>query len=215
MNLEVVRHRGPAAMPQVIKAQALARELLTDVRNIVKLVRHDERDDLRLLLEEAIENVPKIDIHLNVASDVAGAQPGQVEVVLRVVQEALTNCMRHSGCANLWIDVTRDGDAVRVSARDDGGGAPRLAWGNGLTGMRERVEAAGRALDVVPDTPPVIEFPDFIGALERLKGHQVREHCVSSVVRLGRASVSATSRPRSCTILRFAGIGAGSDPGAA
>lgn len=154
MNLEVARHSGSAQEPHVVKAQELARQLLADVRSIVRLTRSEEYLDLKALVEQMVEDIPQITVHLNIAEDVARTNSEHSRATLRIVQEAATNCMRHSGGANLWICVDRKGFDVRITARDDGVGAERFAWGNGLLGMRERVAELGGMLTVQPNARP-------------------------------------------------------------
>lgn len=78
--------------------------------------------------------------------------PEHVEhVVYRVVQEALTNVLRHAAAAPTRVAVDRDGDSVVVEVVDEGPGAERVEPGFGLTAMRERVESAGGELSI--DSP--------------------------------------------------------------
>jgi signal transduction histidine kinase len=154
MNLEVERHVGAPATPHVISAQALARELLNDVRNIVKLMRDGDHTDLRRLLEQVAQEIPLIKIHLNIDRDLNEFPSDQAQVVIRVVQELLTNAIRHAQCANIWIDVDRNAESLRLCVRDDGVGAKALSWGHGLVGMRERIEDRGGSLQVNPDAHP-------------------------------------------------------------
>lgn len=71
--------------------------------------------------------------------------------VYRIVQEALTNAVRHSGAGEARVRVAADGDAVRVGVDDDGtGGRPDLCEGNGLRGMRERAAALGGTFSAGP-----------------------------------------------------------------
>ncbi len=72
----------------------------------------------------------------------------QAEAVLRAVQEGLTNAVKHSQAHTLWVVLRRDGDALRLDIRDDGRGSGAVRAGNGLNGMRERLEAIGGGLDV-------------------------------------------------------------------
>jgi signal transduction histidine kinase len=74
--------------------------------------------------------------------------PSTVDVTAyRIVQEALTNAVRHSGATTVEIDVTYQPAAVAIAVRDDGqGGDPEPATGHGLAGMRERVELIGGTL---------------------------------------------------------------------
>ncbi|HEV2819677.1 MAG TPA: histidine kinase [Solirubrobacteraceae bacterium] len=66
---------------------------------------------------------------------------------LRIVQEALTNVVRHAGsAAQARVRVTRRADALEIEVVDDGLHAPQSpSPGNGLTGMRERAVALGGA----------------------------------------------------------------------
>ena len=74
--------------------------------------------------------------------------PVRAHILLRGAQEILTNAARHSGAQNLWLGLVRNADGIALTARDDGRGSPSVKPGNGLTGIRERVEAAGGALKI-------------------------------------------------------------------
>jgi signal transduction histidine kinase len=68
--------------------------------------------------------------------------------VLRCAQEIVTNAARHAGAENLWLDLEHEGGMVTLRARDDGRGARSVRPGNGLRGMRERLESVGGSLAV-------------------------------------------------------------------
>jgi signal transduction histidine kinase len=69
--------------------------------------------------------------------------------VLRVVQEGLTNVVKHAGPAtHATVSARVDGAAVRITITDDGVGTPSRRPGFGLVGMRERVELLGGRVDV-------------------------------------------------------------------
>ena len=75
--------------------------------------------------------------------------------VYRVVQESLTNVVKHARASSIDIGVRCADDAVEVSVADDGIGFNTDATadvGFGLVGMRERVELAGGELSVLPGT---------------------------------------------------------------
>ncbi|HEU5152533.1 MAG TPA: sensor histidine kinase [Iamia sp.] len=84
--------------------------------------------------------------------------PGQASDVVeltayRVVQESLTNVVRHSGAERATVTVARRGPHLVVEVVDDGPGAGTAAEGTGfgLRGMRERVEALGGTLRAGPE----------------------------------------------------------------
>ncbi len=70
----------------------------------------------------------------------------------RIVQEALTNVLKHAGPAHAVVDVRYTETSVTVEVADDGRGsaAPAVPGGHGLAGMRERVAVHGGALDAGP-----------------------------------------------------------------
>lgn len=74
--------------------------------------------------------------------------PVETETVLALaVREAITNVVRHAGATSVEVELASEGDMARLSVVDDGRGAALVA-GNGLNGMRERVEALGGAMEI-------------------------------------------------------------------
>jgi signal transduction histidine kinase len=69
-------------------------------------------------------------------------------VAYRVLQEALTNVLRHAGPTSAEVTVRREADHLLVAVSDRGTGTPELAPGLGLTGMRNRVAAVGGELSL-------------------------------------------------------------------
>lgn len=154
MNLEVARHTGERAVSHIVKAQDLGRRLLADVRNVVKLMRVDDPVDLRFLLKRIAEDLPQIDFHFSISDAANAIAPECARVLIRVAQEAVTNSLRHSGCASISIAVSTNEDLLELVARDDGCGASSLEWGSGLRGMRERLESLGGELKINSDAKP-------------------------------------------------------------
>ena len=75
--------------------------------------------------------------------------PAAVQLVAyRVVQEGLTNAMRHAGGAPVTVSVGAEGGAMAVEVVDTGDQAAPPVEGNGLRGLRERVQGVGGSLDV-------------------------------------------------------------------
>jgi signal transduction histidine kinase len=75
--------------------------------------------------------------------------PGIALAVYRIVQESLTNVLKHAGAgAKADVTIIRSGETIRVSVRDDGVGPGGRAPGtaHGIVGMRERVAAYGGTL---------------------------------------------------------------------
>jgi signal transduction histidine kinase len=99
--------------------------------------------------------VAGLDVDLDVFGVAPPAPPGTQLAVYRVVQEALTNTVRHASKASVKVTLTYAVDKIHVNVEDDGAGmtraTPEGAQGHGLVGMQERVVAAGGTLRVGPN----------------------------------------------------------------
>ncbi|MEU4737054.1 MULTISPECIES: sensor histidine kinase [Streptomyces] len=115
-------------------------------------------------LDELLEGVRAagLPVRHTVRGEAPPLPPGRQLTVFRVVQEALTNTLKHAGPgATATVEVSyEDGGGVAVTVTDTGGGArtppvpgPR-AEGRGLTGMRERAALYEGALEAGPLPPP-------------------------------------------------------------
>jgi signal transduction histidine kinase len=98
-----------------------------------------------------------LEVVLSVSGDLESVPPVAGEAAYRIVQEALTNVLRHAGGGTAEVHVTVD-DALDLRIIDHGEtGADRAAAvtfveGNGVRGMRERAAAAGGTLQAGPST---------------------------------------------------------------
>ena len=149
LNLEVAGHLSEGRVKEhVQQAHTLARLLLTDVREAVSQLRESGAIDLGAALRPLAENVPKLDIHMDIQNPLTLEDPERAHVLLRCAQEAITNAVRHAGARNLWLSAHGDGTQVVMQVRDDGDGAEHLVPGNGLQGLRERLRQCGGQLEV-------------------------------------------------------------------
>jgi signal transduction histidine kinase len=99
-----------------------------------------------------------LDVSLTVEGDVAAVSEAVGSAAYRVVQEAMTNVVRHARTGHVEVVVSA-GPPTSVEVHDDGAGhrvydaaASDLGGGHGLRGMRERVEALGGELETGPRT---------------------------------------------------------------
>ena len=144
LNLEAASHQAEGkAKESVEKAQSLARLLLADVREAVSAVSGESRLDLAKALTPIVEEIPRPRVHLDLAEDVEITDPCYAHALVRCVQEIVTNAARHSEGENLWIELRPAEEGIEVRARDDGRGAREVKPGQGLTGMRRRLEELG------------------------------------------------------------------------
>lgn len=136
----------PAASDRLKLCDQLSAELLDDVRGVVQTLRDAEGLDIATSLQALAAPFPATRMDLRIAPDVRINNPALAETVLRVVQEALTNSARHSDASTLQVDVARHDESLHVTIEDDGQLRGELREGNGLTGMRERIEERGGTL---------------------------------------------------------------------
>jgi signal transduction histidine kinase len=144
---------------------ATGREALVELRRLLDVLRSDtdERDartpqpDLTALPELAEKvSVIGVPVRLNLRGELAGLPAAVGLGIYRIVQESLTNTLKHAGTgAAATVRVERVGGLVEVEIDDDGrphlaAGATRdletVSGGNGLIGMRERATVLGGTL---------------------------------------------------------------------
>jgi signal transduction histidine kinase len=149
VNLEVAARVSDSDKPQFIRrAHESAKALLGDVRQVVANLRRDAPVDLRELLQSVISDIPRPAIHLDCDERATTIDPQSAQLLVRCAQEIVTNSIRHSSGENLWLRLRADDGGVAMTAHDDGRSARELREGNGLRGMRERVETAGGSMHV-------------------------------------------------------------------
>jgi signal transduction histidine kinase len=149
LNLEVATHLSEGQPREHIKqAQSLAKLLLSDVREAVSQLRHDDAIDLREALFSLVDGVPSLEVRLDVPPDFRISDPLRAQMLLRATQEIITNAARHSGAARLDLRIASGQAGVLLEARDDGRGADAVQAGNGLQGMRERVAEFAGTLEI-------------------------------------------------------------------
>jgi len=149
----------PARARQALDTVATTgREALEDMRRLVGVLRgacgqDDERR--RDTLPELIERARSAGLAVSAEHDVP-LTPALELTVFRLVQESLTNVIRHAGpAATVSLSLRRKDDRVELEVVDDGAGAPTAApgSGHGLTGMRERVAVHSGRFEAGPLLP--------------------------------------------------------------
>jgi len=106
--------------------------------------------DLPALVERARDS------GLLITLDVSDDRPLPAAIdstVYRIVQEAVTNALRHSQATSVAVHVQFRPNSVELSIRDDGQARDPVVLGHGLTGMRERAALLGGTLAAQPVRP--------------------------------------------------------------
>lgn len=147
------RDDAAGAAQAVEKARGSAERLLADVRAAVSAERSSQRIDLSAALQTLAEGIASTRIELDIAPAARDLSPRLAHALLRCVQEAVTNSVRHARAARVRVALSASESEVRVTVDDDGGGTARLAAGNGLKGMAERMAELGGAMTVLRQAP--------------------------------------------------------------
>jgi signal transduction histidine kinase len=156
LQVETMRHRlGETAEEPLLALRAGIQATVLDVRRMVEGLRPPALDELGLaeaLAQLAHRSETNGGPEVVVDVDCDGRLPAAVEVAAyRIVGEALSNAVRHSGATRVRVGLARDEAGLAVSVRDDGSGVvePR-EQGVGLTSMRERAEEIGGRFMIRP-----------------------------------------------------------------
>jgi signal transduction histidine kinase len=164
-----VMDQQPEAARSALEAiEVTGRTAQDELQPVLRLLRDDPEDEVArgelapapglADLTELAETVQAagVSVRLTVTGAAAGLSPAMELSVYRIVQEALTNVVKHAPGARAVVTLACSGDEIRVEITDDGagvGGAGAVAgsaaeegFRHGVLGMRERVAAFGGSL---------------------------------------------------------------------
>jgi len=103
-------------------------------------------------VRELAATVESAGVHVDLQTSGVEALPAYADVsAYRIVQEALTNVVRHAGATHASVALSSDGEVLTVEVSDDGTGtAGDAIEGHGIAGMRERIAALGGEFSAGP-----------------------------------------------------------------
>jgi signal transduction histidine kinase len=146
------------AVPPLLAVEETGRQALAEMRRLLGILRADA-DEPVLAPQPGLADVPRLaaavrEAGLPVELAVQGTHrplPAGVELAAyRILQEALTNAIKHAGAARAQVTVRYAAEAVLLEVRDDGQAAYVDGQGHGLIGMRERAALYGGELAAGP-----------------------------------------------------------------
>jgi signal transduction histidine kinase len=161
----VLDRRPDQAAEALASIETTGRQAMNEMRRLLGVLREPDRGGpaappdlapqpslkaVRGLVEQC--QAAGMRVALRIEGEVRDLPPGVELSAYRIVQEALTNTMKHAGEAQAEVYVCYTDDVVEVQVRDDGRGASALddGSGNGLLGMRERVDVYGGTFSAGP-----------------------------------------------------------------
>ncbi|MCI0441017.1 MAG: sensor histidine kinase [Chloroflexi bacterium] len=159
--LHLMDERPEQARVALSVIKEASKDALRELRSVLDVLRHIDEESPRspapglAQLDELVSRAAAAG--LEVSAEVEGDPrrlPASVELAaFRIVQEALTNVIRHAGATRATIRLVYDDRGLAVQVDDDGRGADsrdRIGAGQGILGMRERVSALGGVLEAGP-----------------------------------------------------------------
>lgn len=163
IRLQSLRRRLPAGDPTAEEIKSIeqdARQALSDMRRLVAVMRETDAEsrlqpppglnDLPDLIESVRRAGFTVQSEITVLPDTL--DPGVQLAAYRVVQEALTNSIRHSDGSRVEVLISADHESINIEVRDNGKPSTREQNGSGLVGMRERVALYGGSFSAGPAT---------------------------------------------------------------
>jgi signal transduction histidine kinase len=160
MELGRIERLSATTAPVVAECKKLVDDMFRTVRNLALGLRPSMLDDfgLQAALEWHARDFMSryaIDVELTADGDVDALPDTYRTCVFRVVQEAMTNCVRHAQATRIRIAVTSSAGQLQVSVSDDGRGldASQQRQGLGLRGIDERVKELNGTMTIARDAP--------------------------------------------------------------
>lgn len=124
-------------------AEQLSADLLSDIRGVVQALRVDDALDIAPAFAALAAPFARPRLHADVSGEVCITEARTAEAVVRCVQEAITNAAKHGDASTVHVSLKVHDGHLHLAIQDDGPRIKRWVCGNGLQGMRERVEEAG------------------------------------------------------------------------
>ena len=167
LQVGAVRHRMTDASARerdvLENVEAMGRAALSEMRRLLGAMR-DEGDEVELTpspglaeLDHLVDDVTAagLAVEVRAVGEPVPLPPGLDLSAYRIVQEALTNSLKHSGAAHVTVTLEYDPSDLRIDVRDDGRGTPTASAdgarnGYGLAGIRERVKIYGGEMSAGP-----------------------------------------------------------------
>ncbi|MBO0684904.1 MAG: sensor histidine kinase [Candidatus Dormibacteraeota bacterium] len=158
--VHVMEEQPAQAREALLEIKAASRDALHDLRGILGLLRTADEPEPTApagglaQLPDLVSSIRAAGVQVSVEQSGETPPPASVDLAAyRVLQEALTNVVRHAPGAAVRVAVRRQSSELLVDVEDDGGtpGHDRhQGAGQGLLGMQERVQATGGSLEVGP-----------------------------------------------------------------
>lgn len=135
------------------QSHSLATLLLSDVREAVSDIRDKSKIDLKAALLALTENLPNLKIDLNIDEELNIDNVGLADGIIKTIQECITNTMKHGQADKMEIKLQQEANSLSINVKDNGKATPetQVKLGNGLLGIRERIEAFAGSVEFMAE----------------------------------------------------------------
>ncbi|MDT8719589.1 sensor histidine kinase [Clostridium sp. 19966] len=148
---KIIRKDSEKASKLCIELADFAKESMESVRAAVRAMKPRELEEYEgiIAVSEMIKNFQKlsgIEVNLRVSDNVWKLNSDQTMAIYRIIQEFLSNSLRHGKASrvNIFLNFLQDG--IRLHLKDDGTGAENFSEGVGLRSIRERLSSWGGSM---------------------------------------------------------------------
>ena len=136
------------AKEQLNNVSVVVRDGIRDVRGSLNKMRPGalENNTLKealIKITREYEAISNLEIHLLYKWDNIDLDIAKEDIVFRVIQESITNSVRHGHAKTIWIELLEEEEAYVMTIQDDGIGFDELHYGYGLKQMQERLMIIG------------------------------------------------------------------------
>lgn len=143
--IQLIDHNKKQTKNQLMKINELAKKGLLDVRRSVSELRPDALNRFSLIpaiqrLTEDINECTNTKVMLFINQETANLKPDEEETIYRIVQEGITNAVRHGKAKEIKVGLYFEANYIRLEITDDGIGCPNPVEGFGLKHIQERIE---------------------------------------------------------------------------
>lgn len=173
--------KDPQASKEIIKAlRKFTQNSLNEVRMSVRKIKPKEFEDYEgiLMIEELVKNFEKItgvDVRLSFTKKKWPLSSDQSFILYRIIQEFLSNSIRHGKATLIEIFMSFNNYKVTVTLKDNGVGAENVIEGMGLKNMRERITEIGGNFDYITKSKEGFIVNVELNKVEKLKIHSQEE----------------------------------------
>jgi signal transduction histidine kinase len=152
MGSHLLKEDESKASELIADAVKTAKDSMTGIREVVETLREvgnvlTPEESVKKLINEFSAKTG-VEIELDIDGEAAIKATAANMAVVRIIQEAMTNAVRHGKASKISVSLGYSADSVTFCVKDNGTGGSVMKEGYGLTGIRERVETFGGNIEI-------------------------------------------------------------------